>query len=155
MAKEKNKGGRPKTTVKQKVEKITFDYDKIKKLAEFGLTDKELGWLLGVDESTITRWKQASPEFLHALKEGKEISDSKVVKSLFKRAIGYSHPDFHLSNYQGSITKTDTIKHYPPDPTSMIFWLKNRQPDKWREKQELELTKPIEVIITDYGRKQN
>lgn len=155
MAEEKNKGGRPKTTVIERLKKIEFDYKKIKMLATFGLTDKELGGLLGVDESTITRWKQASPEFLHALKEGKEISDSKVVKSLFERAIGYSHPDVHISNYQGAITKTPITKHYPPDPTSMIFWLKNRQPDKWREKQELELTKPLEVVITDYRGKKN
>ena len=30
----------------------------------------------------------------------------------------------------------DFIEHFPPDPTSMIFWLKNRQPDKWRDKRE-------------------
>lgn len=28
----------------------------------------------------------------------------------------------------------------PPDTTSCIFWLKNRQKDKWRDKTEQEVT---------------
>jgi len=37
-----------------------------------------------------------------------------------------------------------TVKHYPPDTTAAIFWLKNRQPAKWREKQEVETTIKVE-----------
>jgi len=155
MDKIRNKGGRPKTTVKQRVEMITFDYDKIKKLAEYGFIDRQLAELFGVDISTIKRWKQNSPELMRLLKEGKEIADARVVMSLFERATGYSHPDVHISNYQGTITKTDITKHYPPDPTAMIFWLKNRQPDHWRDKQEIDFTKPLEVVITDYRGKQD
>ena len=155
MDKIRNKGGRPKTTVKQRVEMITFDYEKIKKLAEFGFIDTQLAELLGVNESTITRWKQASPELMHALKEGKEISDARVVRSLYERATGYEHQEMHISNYQGVITETKIIKHYPPDSTAMIFWLKNRQPDKWRDKQEIDFTKPLQVEITDYRGKQD
>ena len=155
MDKIRNKGGRPKTTVKQRVEMITFDYAKIKKLAEFGFIDTQLAELLGVNESTITRWKQASPELMHALKEGKGIADARVVRSLYERATGYEHQEMHISNYQGVITQTEITKHYPPDSTAMIFWLKNRQPDKWRDKQEIDFTKPLEVIITDYRGKQD
>ena len=155
MDKIRNKGGRPKTTVKQRVEMITFDYDKIKQLAEFGFIDTQLAELFGVDESTITRWKQASPELMHALKEGKGIADARVVRSLYERATGYEHQEMHISNHQGVITETEITKHYPPDPTAMIFWLKNRQPDKWRDKQEIDFTKPLEVVITDYRGKQD
>jgi len=38
-----------------------------------------------------------------------------IYTALYKRAIGYSHPDVHISNYQGEITITDIIKHYPPE----------------------------------------
>jgi hypothetical protein len=151
----KNKGGRPKTTVKQRVEMITFDYDKIKKLAEFGFIDTQLAELFGVTEKTITNWKKQSPEFITALKKGKEIADARVVMSLLERATGYSHPDVHISNHQGVITETKITKHYAPDPTSMIFWLKNRQPANWRDRQEIDFTKPIEVVITDYRGKQD
>ena len=31
-----------------------------------------------------------------------------------------------------------TIKHIPGDTTAQIFWLKNRKPDKWRDKPTAE-----------------
>jgi hypothetical protein len=36
----------------------------------------------------------------------------------------------------------EVVKHYPPDPTAAIFWLKNRQKDKWRDKREEEVSGP-------------
>ena len=155
MDKTRNKGGRPKTTVKQRVEMITFDYGKIRKLAEFGFIDTQLAELFGVTEKTITNWKKESLEFITVLKKGKEIADARVMMSLLKRATGYEHKETHISNYQGVITETEITKHYPPDSTAMIFWLKNRQPDKWRDKQEIDFTKPLEVVITYYRGKQD
>lgn len=107
-------------------------------LCRLGATDKELAEFFGVTERTINAWKGSHPAFLHALKEGKQLADAQVADKLFQRAIGYSHPDVHISNYQGEVTITPITKHYPPDPTSMIFWLKNRRPDLWRDKPEPE-----------------
>ena len=106
------------------------------KLCRLGATDKELAEFFGVTEKTINNWKGAHPEFLQSLKAGKQMADAEVADKLFQRAIGYSHPDTHISNFQGVITVTPITKHYPPDPTSMIFWLKNRRPDLWRDKPE-------------------
>jgi hypothetical protein len=106
-------------------------------LAEHGFTDKEIAEVFAVTEQTLNNWKRKYPQFFESLKAGKEIADQKVVQSLYERALGYSHPEVHITSFQGSVTKTDIIKHYPPDPTSAIFWLKNRQPDKWREKHEV------------------
>lgn len=50
---------------------------------------------------------------------------------------GYSHPDVHISNFQGMITVTDIVKHYPPDTGAAFIWLKNRQPHKWKDKVEV------------------
>jgi hypothetical protein len=36
--------------------------------------------------------------------------------------------------FEGEIITTKLTKHYPPDTTAAIFWLKNRQPGKWRDK---------------------
>jgi hypothetical protein len=87
-----------------------------------------------VSVATLNNWKHEHPAFLDALKAGKELADANVSESLYRRATGYSHPDVHVSNFQGAITITPIVKHYPPDPTSMIFWLKNRRPDLWRDK---------------------
>ncbi|WP_442592481.1 terminase [Parapusillimonas sp. JC17] len=110
--------------------------EQAEKLCRLGATDKEMADFFGVTEKTINNWKKAHPQFLQALKAGKQLADAEVADKLFQRAIGYSHPDVHVSNYQGEITITPLTKHYPPDPTSMIFWLKNRRPDLWRDKPE-------------------
>jgi hypothetical protein len=45
-----------------------------------------------------------------------------------------------VSQYEGRITITPLKKHYPPDTTACIFWLKNRQPQQWRDKNKSEPT---------------
>jgi len=108
------------------------------KICKLGATDKELGDFFNVTETTINNWKIEHPQFFESIKAGKELADSNVVESLYQRAIGYSHPEVDLKMYEGKIIETPIIKQYPPDATSMIFWLKNRQPAKWRDKQEVE-----------------
>jgi hypothetical protein len=138
--------GRPKTTVKQRIEAKRFDIKKIKKLAFYGLTDKDLCVLLEIDEMTLNRWKK-DEEFMLALKGGKLEADNQVVRRLYERAMGYEHEDTYFSNYLGKVTATTYTKHYPPDPTALIFWLKNRQPDKFRDKQEIEHSGDMNLII--------
>jgi len=121
------------------------------KLCKLGATDKELANFFDIAESTLNIWKKDFPEFSESLKKGKLIADSKVVESLYQRALGYSHPEVHVSNYQGEVTLTDLVKHYPPDPTACIFWLKNRRPEQWRDKTEHAVTvkKSVEELSDD------
>lgn len=105
-----------------------------------GATDEDLARFFGVSTQTINAWKSSHSEFLDAIKRGKDEADAKVAASLYNRALGYSHPDLDLKVVAGQIVGTPIIKHYPPDPTSAIFWLKNRQRAKWRDKQEHEHT---------------
>lgn len=115
-----------------------INQDKVKLLALKGFTDKEMAEFFDVDERTWNRWKQAHEEFCQSLKDWKLEADTKVERSLYERACGYSHDAIHISNYQGIIEETPIIKHYPPSEVACIFWLKNRQPGKWRDKQEIE-----------------
>jgi hypothetical protein len=86
-----------------------------------------------VTEKTIRNWKKRL-EFITALKKGKVDADARVAEALYHRALGYSHPDVHISNYQGDITITDITKHYPPDTAAAFIWLKNRA--GWKDKTE-------------------
>ncbi|MCW0413491.1 helix-turn-helix domain-containing protein [Xanthomonas sacchari] len=106
------------------------------KLAAKGFTDTEIADFFNVAVSTIYLWKVQHPEFSEALTTSKEAADQRVERALYERALGYSHPETHVSNYQGQVTLTPLRKHYPPDAASMIFWLKNRRPDLWRDKPE-------------------
>lgn len=110
--------------------------DQGRRLANLGATDREIAEFFEIDEATLYRWKHERPAFCEALTLGKEGPDSRVEQSLFRRAVGYRHDDVHVSTYEGKVTLTPIVRHYPPDPTSMIFWLKNRRQDRWREKRE-------------------
>lgn len=118
-------------------------------LAARGATDAELAEFFEVSEKTLNTWKKTHPEFLQSLKDGKSVADDKVQNSLFQKAVGYSHPDTHVSNHQGTVTLTPVVKHYPPDTTACIFWLKNRKPAEWRDKVEsnVHITRDIVVEI--------
>lgn len=122
-------GGRPSKFDPKLCEQAT-------KLCRLGATDKDIANFFGVSEQTLNSWKTQSPEFLEALKEGKELADAEVGQRLYQRAIGYEHDAVHISNYQGEITVTPIRKHYPPDTVACIFWLKNRRPDLWRDRVE-------------------
>lgn len=121
------------------------------KLCKLGATDKELADFFGVTEQTINNWKNEHEQFFESLKKGKELADAEVADKLYKRATGYSHEDVDIKMYEGGIIETPLVKHYPPDTTAAIFWLKNRQPVKWRDKQvqELEITTLPPITIPD------
>jgi len=97
------------------------------KLCLLGATDDQIADFLGKSPSLIDQWKQRYPEFKEALHRGKTEADAIIAESLFHRAKGFAHPDVHISNYKGEIKVTEITKHYPPDTTACIFWLKNRQ----------------------------
>ncbi len=113
--------------------------EQAEKLCKLGATDVQLADFFGVDERTINRWKQEHDEFCQSLKAGKEIADAMVAESLYHRAVGYTHPEEKSFCSNGEVITHETLKHYPPDATSAIFWLKNRRPDVWRDKRELGL----------------
>lgn len=140
----KQAGGRPS--------KYKPEYaDQAKKLCMLGMTDKEMASFFEVSESTLNLWKSAHPEFSESLKGGKTLADAEVASRLHHRAMGYSHPEDDIRVVNGEIVITPTIKHYPPDTTAGIFWLKNRQPQRWRDKPdeggEGENAQPVPVKI--------
>ena len=113
--------------------------DQALKLCLLGATDKELAEFFSVSEQTLNKWKKDYPEFLESLKKGKNIADANVASRLYNRAIGYSCKATKFATSEGRITDSkEYTEHYPPDTTAAIFWLKNRQPEKWRDKKEVD-----------------
>ena len=106
------------------------------KLCRLHAGDREIADFFGVNEATLHRWKLVHPVFCESLKRTKEEVDAQVEQSLFRRAMGYSHKSEKVFQFQGQVIRAETVEHYPPDATSMIFWLKNRQPGKWRDRHD-------------------
>jgi hypothetical protein len=120
------------------------------KFCLLGASNAKLAELFEVAGSTIDKWIAEIPEFSGAVREGREIADANVAKSLYHRAVGYSHNEDDIKMFQGQIIITPTTKHYPPDTGAATMWLKNRQGDKWRDKQDVEHSGAVGVsLITD------
>lgn len=123
------------------------------KLCRLGAIDTDLADFFNVAKSTINKWKKDYPKFSDSLKESKDYLDNKVERSLYERAVGYEHPEDKIFNNNGKKLIVPTTKHYPPETVAAIFWLKNRQPDKWKDIKEVELSgnkeKPVLVSITE------
>lgn len=131
------------------------------KLCLLGATDAELADFFNVVEKTINNWKEDYPEFLQSIKNGKDVADARVAEKLFHRALGFETTEVITASSQGFITDMKEVKKvFPPDPTSAIFWLKNRQPKRWRDKQEVDhsssdgsmATQPTKIVFTKGSR---
>lgn len=128
--KEKNPGGRPTRY------NAEYHNDMAYKLSLLGLIDIEIASTLDIAESTLNNWKIKHPEFMESLKKGKAIADANVATSLYRRATGWVAKEEKVLSHEGYHTDTVIIeKHYPGDTGAAMAWLKNRQPEKWRERQ--------------------
>ena len=128
-----------------------IDLNEIIGLFAEGQTNEQVGKNIGVSHTTWAIWKNEHPELVEAIKRGQKLAIQKVENALFLRATGQVEiAEDKIFQYEGSPVVVPTVKRFPPDPVSMIFFLKNRNPEEWKDKQEVELTKPIEVIISDY-----
>jgi hypothetical protein len=108
-------------------------------LAREGLVDVEIAKCLGVSTSTLDKYKQRYPEFREALLRGKAPIDTGVESALLKRAMGYEVTETSVTHMPDGAQKIEVKKkHIAPDTTACIYWLKNRKPEQWRDKRDIE-----------------
>lgn len=135
--------------------------------ARDGLTDAQIAHNIGITPKTICEWKNRFSEFREALKKGKAPVDIQVENALLKRALGYEYEEITTEvtkipviGKDGKITEKEqkhvkkVTKMVIPDTTAQIFWLKNRRPDKWRDKQDqlimtIEDLTPLAEMLND------
>ena len=84
---------------------------RIRGWARDGMTDEQIAGKMGIGVRTLYEWKKKYPQFSQALKSGKEVVDYAVENALLKKALA-------------------------GDVGACCFWLKNRRPDKWKDKQD-------------------
>jgi len=139
MSKPKINRGRPSLYRAEFVEQA-------RKYCLLGATDEEMAGFFGVALSTFSNWKVNHPEFMEALKAGKAVADANVADRLYRRAMGYSHEAVKIFNCDGAPLKVPYTEHYPPDTTACIFWLKNRQREKWRDRTDQSVSHAYESM---------
>lgn len=115
--------------------------------ARDGLTDEQIAHNMGVAYSTLRVWRDKFSALSAALKKGKDVVDVEVENALLKKALGYTYTE--TTKERGVNPETGKVelittkvvtKEVVPDTTAQIFWLKNRRPDLWRDKQNVELS---------------
>lgn len=109
-----------------------------------GLSEAQIAKNLGISYMTFRRAKK-DPDFgeqiSEALIQTKDVVDMEVENMLLKRAKGYEYDEVTEEYEMGVLVKRKvTHKMVVPDTSAQIFWLKNRQPDKWRDRREVDNT---------------
>ena len=113
--------------------------------ARDGLTDEQIAKNCGIGVRTLYTWKTVHQPIQQALKRGKELVDIEVENALYKRAMGYTYEEKTYERKQineegdmGMVLAKTVTKEVLPDVTAQIFWLKNRKPAEWRDKQQID-----------------
>ena len=122
--------------------------DKAREISKSGTTNDDLAAGIGVGTSSIDRWLAKYPQFRAAVEDGRGVADKNVEFSLYQRAIGgYSYEERkEHRNARGEVTRVEVNhKHLAPDTLAQIFWLKNRQPEMWRDRRELDMKGGVSV----------
>ncbi len=120
--------------------------------AREGLTDKDIAKKLGISKTSFYDFQNEFPEFSEAVKRGKAPVDVMVENALFKRAIGFEFEETHTEvklNPDGSGQTTSlrkVKKYFPGEVGAQVFWLANRKPDVWKNRQDKNITGKISVL---------
>ena len=118
--------------------------------ARDGLSDEQIASNIGISTSTFYAWKSKYKEFSESIKRGKEPVDYEVENAMLKSARGYyvnvRKPIKVKTEKQQAGKGKVVIEHIEyvdeqiyikPDVTAQIFWLKNRKPNRWRDRPEV------------------
>lgn len=129
--------------------------------ARQGMIDTEIAASLGISRTAFYEYQSKYPDFAEAIKKGKIPVDVEVENALLKRAMGREYEETTVEYKPGKQVEGEdkppanvptlirkTKKQVIPDTTAQIFWLKNRRPDLWRDRHDVEVTGDLRVTVT-------
>ena len=121
------------------------------------LTRNELARKLDIAPKTLALWESKYPEIAEALSQGREITDVRVENAILKKALGFETTEVKkVVKADGAEEVTTVYKSVPPDVTAASVWLKNRCPEKWRDKpQEEDSLSKVDKILEEINAQAN
>jgi glycerophosphoryl diester phosphodiesterase len=138
-----------------------------KEFAREGFVDIEIAKKLGISRASYYNYQLKYPEFRDAIIEGKIPVDIEIEDSLIKKAKGYyyeeKHTEIEIVNGEPKPKLIKTIKkHVPASDTAIIFWLKNRKPERWKDRSGIDhsskdgsMTPQINITVSDTETAEN
>ena len=131
--------------------------------ARDGLSKEQIAANCGVSRSTLAEWEKRFPDISDALVRSKDVADVEVENALYIKCLGYNVPvtkhyklkevrydedtGKKLSEVERLVEVEEQI-HVPADTTAQKFWLSNRRPDSWRDKQQVEANVDSELHVS-------
>lgn len=124
---------------------------RVEELASKGLGNKEIAKALGIHDKTFYDWRDKYPQFLHSVKKYRGLADIQVENALFKSAIGFNFVEVKKERRKlgkddegkdiYKLVITEKIKkHIPGVSAAQIFYLKNRMPERYKDKIETQIS---------------
>lgn len=98
--------------ITHRTNKTNIDYENVRECARRGLTCKQIALCNGFSLASYHNWLKSDPKFKEAIEQGRQEGIAVIVNKLYEKA-----KDGDLS--------------------SIIFFLKNRAPEHWRDGREL------------------
>ena len=152
----KKKGARSKYDLLDMADRLP----EVEQMARNGYTNKDICQALGIAQQTLNNWREKYPDFAEAIKKGKMIVDAEIEQKLITNEKGHlfweetqelmpvmDEETGRMINEMTTVKRV--LKYIKPDTTAQIFWLKNRRPNDWRDRQHLQHEGNINV--NDYS----
>jgi len=130
---------------------------KVEKLVSLGATDWEIADLLGINKQTLLDWCVKYPEMKKALafQESSEWVRDRAIRYLFAKAVGYTYDSEKVFCQDGKVTRVPIVEHIPPDVGALTYFLNNRDPDRWKSRQDSNVNLSAQVAAITAGMDQS
>lgn len=127
--------------------------DQVKRLCRLGLTDNEIALYFEIKIQTFWMWRAKHPDFVAALRTGREFAHERVERAAYQCAVGYTIQEIKLFHHQGMVVEHPVDVYYPPDGKLAMRWLESARAKKWANPNKVELSgpggKPVEIENMD------
>lgn len=145
MSREKHETNKYETHVRPK-----FKY--IEEALKGGSTEEETAKAIGISYASWKNYKKAHKEFSGLIVSAKQESDLPVISALYQAAVGGQIVKEHKVVTKNGETEEYTIeKEMAPNIDAAKFWLTNRRPKDFKNKQaaivEAEIVDKLEEFI--------
>jgi hypothetical protein len=123
--------------------KYLKEYDEqVFKYALLGIHDDHMADLFQVTRSTFYEWKANHPSFSDAIANGKEKADAEIANAMYHRAKGYEWEEDQIVKLKTGPCSEQVVtkkvkKKAVPDTNAASLWLRNRQREYWKDRQDV------------------
>lgn len=123
--------------------------ERVNQWAEKGLSLKQISHNMGIAYGTLFEWQREFPQLNDVIKKGQMVVTEEVENAMFMAATGYEYEEETselMDNGELKVVKK-VKKSQAPNVTAQIFWLKNKNPQEWKDRVEVKSEHEGKIIV--------